>query len=139
MLAKRTLTTPFVLFISPLVAILVSQHPTNSNSTLILLTFCMHADSCVATLPEGCVLDWILRAQKLDSLDTALAVRIYDRLCDRYRDLKRSHTTTLGSSTMVESFSNEAYCALIEKFIDHNLDDLEKVQFTQVWLNKSND
>ena len=77
------------------------------------------------TLPKGCVMDSILRAQKLDSLDSANAVQLYDKLCDQYDELKCSYYPPY--TTMIESFANEQYCKFIEKFINDNLDNLEKV------------
>lgn len=71
-------------------------------------------------------MDSILQAQKLDSLDSARAVLLYDKLCSEYVHLKESHYPPY--SPMIDSFSNEQYNRLIGEFISSNLDDLEKVR-----------
>ena len=70
-------------------------------------------------------MDSILRAQRLDALDSFNALFLYERLCNEYGKLKKSHYD--HPMSMVDSFADEQYCDFITEFIDNNLDDLEKV------------
>lgn len=82
------------------------------------------SENCSAKLPAGSVLGSILRAQKLDKLDSLKAVELYESLCERYQVLKAVHYD--WPSDLVNSFANEKYITFVEAFIAANLVDLEK-------------
>lgn len=92
---------------------------------------------CPEKLPTGSVLGSILRAQKLDRLDSLKAVELYESLCERYQILKGVHYNNCAPRTpdddddqeedFVNSFSNKKYVTFVETFITANLVDLEMV------------
>lgn len=82
------------------------------------------SENCSAKLPAGSVLGSILRAQKLDKLDSLKAVELYESLCERYQVLKAVHYD--WPSDLVNSFANKKYITFVEAFIAANLVDLEK-------------
>ena len=79
----------------------------------------------------GCILDSILRAQQLDTIDSFIAVDLMDKLFLKYKTLK--HDLSIQGDCLYPIDTQRPECReRLEKFIVQNSRDLDTVILSHV-------